>query len=774
MNLYPISCIFWDIKCRTIKGENTFAFFGAMIKWILGEVVMHYIKGKVRQSIFSSDNGFFVGTFKIKETDAEELKDHLNKTITITGTFIDINTEDTFILYGEYTKHERYGYQFQVYKNEKEIPKGTDAIIEFLSSSLIKGCGEKTAIKIVETLGEDAITKIKESISNLYLVPGMTETKAGKIYTSILAYSSSDDLIIQLKTLGFSMNESTKIINRFKDKTALYIEENLYLFETVVDFNKIDQVFIRNFDPESPIRIKACVLESMKRLSEYAGDIYYFEDEIYSMLKTNFKIFIEPEVFQEYLNELESKFMVVKKDNRYFLEENYEMEQSIANRLKEITKLPKKEHKRLDEKIESLEENLGVSYHSTQKDAIKTALKERVTIISGGPGTGKTTIVNAIVKLYISIYHLTPIETFSQIACLAPTGRASKKLAMSTGLPAMTIHRFLKWNKDTNEFQIKAHNKNQQRLIIVDEVSMIDTFLLYSLLEGIETNIQIILVGDTFQLPSVGPGLILQDLVDSNLFAYCPLSKIYRQSDNSYIPYLAKEIKEKKISETFMNKTDDYNFLACDNSKIKDYIYQICDKSIKKGLRADDIQVLAPMYKGENGIDNLNVLLQNLFNPPDDEKKETKLGDITYRVGDKVIQLVNNPDCNVYNGDIGYIKTIGLKKDNKREREEITIDFDGNYVIYSKEDLYHIKHAYAMTIHKSQGSEFSHVILPISKNYSKMLYNKLVYTGVSRAKKSLVILGDTSSFLYSIQNDYSNNRKTTLKEELISKFNEES
>ena len=202
-------------------------------------------------------------------------------------------------------------------------------------------------------------------------------------------------------------------------------------------------------------------------------------------------------------------------------------------------------------------------------------------------------------------------------------------------------------------------------------------------------------------------------------------------------------------------------------------IYQICEKSVKKGLRVDDVQILAPMYKGENGIDNLNIVLQRLFNPASEEKKEIKLGDIIYRVGDKVLQLVNNPDCNVYNGDIGYIKTIEEKKGEgkKAKQEQITIDFDGNYVIYSKEDLYHIKHAYAITIHKSQGSEFPHVILPISKNYYKMLYNKLIYTGVSRAKKSLVILGDITSFQTAIHNDYSNNRKTTLKEVLKQKFN---
>jgi exodeoxyribonuclease V alpha subunit len=733
---------------------------------------MHYIKGKVRQSIFTSENGFFVGTFKLKETDEESLKEFLNKTITITGTFVDINTEDTYILYGNYTEHDRYGYQYQVIKYEKEIPTGEDAIIEFLSSPLIKGCGEKTAIKIVETLGNDCLKKIKENISNLYLVPGMTEKKAGTIYTSILAYSSSDDLIVKLKTFGFSVSEATKIINRYKDKTAFYIEENLYIFQELIDFDKLDRIFIKNYDAENPIRIRACIIESMKRLSDSAGDMYYYKEEIYSNLKTFFKIFLEEESFNDYLEELKSKFMIVQKDERYYLETNYEMEQAIAKDLYDIASLPEKQFKKLDEKIEALEQNLGVSYNDSQKKAIKTALKQRITIISGGPGTGKTTIVNAIVKLYISLYHLTPIEVYTSIACLAPTGRASKKLATSTTLPAMTIHRYLKWNKDNNEFQIKEHNKNTHRLVIVDEVSMIDTFLLYSLLKGIETNIQIIFVGDTFQLPSVGAGLILNDLVESNLFSYCPLDKIYRQSENSYIPLLAKEIKEKNLSETFLNKTDDYNFLPCDNSKIKEMIYQICEKSIQKGLKVDEFQILAPMYKGENGIDNLNIVLQRLFNPPEEEKKEIKLGDITFREGDKVLQLINNPDCNVYNGDIGYIKKIEEQKNKSKSipKEQITIDFDGNYVIYTKEDLFHIKHAYAITIHKSQGSEFPHVILPISKNYYKMLYNKLIYTGVSRAKKSLVIIGSTTSFQTAIHNDYSTNRKTSLKEALNATF----
>lgn len=727
---------------------------------------MNYIKGKIRATIYKNDNGFFVGTFRIKDTNDEFMKEYVNKTITVTGTILDPNEEETYILYGEYIKHDRFGFQYKLSNYEKEKPTGSDAVIEFLSSPLIKGCGEKTARKIVETLGEKAIDLIKENISNLYLVPDMTEKRANNIYASIMTHSSSDDLIIELKKFGFSVSEATKIINKFKDKTADYLHNNMYYFKKIIDFNKIDYIYTKHFDSESVVRKKECILETMQRMSDSSGDIYYYKDEIHSSLKTYFKLILDQDEFDNLLEDLFSSGFIMIIDEKYYLKENYKMEQDIAYNLCKINNLPKKELKNFDDRIAALENSLGVSYNLEQKNAIKSALENRVSIISGGPGTGKTTIINAITKLYIDFYKLSPIEVLTNIALLAPTGRASKKLSESTHLPAMTIHRYLKWNKDTNAFAINEYNKNNHTLIIVDEVSMIDTFIFDSLLKGINTNIQLILVGDTFQLPSVGAGLILNDLVDSRIFAYTPLERIYRQSDNSYIAYLAKEIKDHNLSETFTEKKDDYNFFMTDSKEISKVIKEICRMSIQKGLKVDDLQILAPMYKGENGIDNLNLALQELFNPARKELKELKLGDIAYREKDKVLQLVNNPDCNVYNGDIGYIYKIETRY-TPRKKEIITIDFDGNYVEYTKEDLHMIKHAYAITIHKSQGSEFPHVIMPISKNYYKMLYNKLIYTGVSRAKKSLVLVGEKNSFLMAMNNDYSSNRKTSLKDVLL-------
>ena len=727
---------------------------------------MGKIEGKIRNIIFNSESGFLVAIFRVKKAHDELLKELEGKCITITGIMIEQNTEEIYLLEGSYIRHERYGMQFSFQTYEKKLPEGKDGVIDFLASPLIKGCGIKTAEQIVATLGEDALKLIKENKENLFLVPGMTPKKCEAIYISILSYSEVDDIIIKLKNLGFSMNEATKIIKHYQDKTMVFVEQNLYLFKEFIPFNKLDAIYLKNHEADDALRIKECLKEAMERQSRESGDAYYYLDEIKEKVKKEFQILLDDDTLEKYLDELvNSKDVIIEEDNIY-LKRYYDMESDIAHILKRMSTYPKKNIKGLKEKLGYLEEVLEVKYNKDQETAIMTALQNPVSIISGGPGTGKTTIVNAITKLFIEIYKLSPLEVSSQIALLAPTGRAAKKLSTSTHLPASTIHRYLKWNKDTNDFQINEYNKNYQKLIIVDETSMIDEYLFVSLLKGIPESSQIVFVGDTFQLPSVGAGLILNDLVTSQLFPYTSLDMIYRQSENSYIPILAKEIKEKNLSESFLEKKDDYNFLPCEAKNLKEMIRQIILRSQSKGLKAEDVQILAPMYKGENGIDNLNVLLQEIFNPYDKTKNEYKYFDVVYREKDKVLQLVNNPDCNVYNGDIGYIDSI-KEVSNTYKHTEIVIDFDGNKVIYKTEDLQSIKHAYAMTIHKSQGSEFPHVILPVTKNYYKMLYNKLIYTGVSRAKKSLVIIGEKEAFMMSVYNDYATNRKTGLKEKLM-------
>lgn len=729
---------------------------------------MEYIRGKFKQMIFESDNGYKVGLFRVKEASGE-MEEYVNKTITFTGYFADVDAEAYYKLTGNYVFNERYGSQFQVSSYEREEPKGKDAVVEFLSSSLVKGCGEKTAIAIVDTLGEEALTLIKENPDNLLLVPGISEVKAKRIYNSIVKYQSTDEIIVNLKKLGFTINESLAILNKWGESSLEIVNNDIYKLIDIIDFTKLDKVFLSMKDAEAEERILACLIETFKRVGFKNGDTYLDKEEIFSTIRNEFKIFIEEDELDEYLDKLKKNKDIVVKKKKYFLKEYYDYEEEIADSLEMISRHSKTRVTNFDDLIAAVQLEYDVKYNTDQKKAIKNALTNRISIITGGPGTGKTTIINSIVKLYVRIHNLNYKEVINDIALLAPTGRAAKKMSDSTGLPAMTIHRYLKWNKEKNEFQINEYNKNYHKLIIVDETSMIDTYLFASLLKGIGHNITLVLVGDSNQLPSVGPGLILNDLIDSDMFTHTTLEQIYRQSDNSYIPILAKEIKEHDLSSEFTKQTDDYNFLHASGLTIKEMIRKICVMSKEKGLTEEEIQVLAPMYRGENGIDNLNVLLQDIFNPKSKDRKETKVGDITYRVGDKVLQLVNDPDNNIFNGDIGYISSIGTIMGSKN-KDVFTINFDGNEIQYTREDLINIKHAYAITIHKSQGSEFAHVIMPVSKAYYKMLYNKLIYTGVSRAKKSLIIIGEEESLVMAVNNDYSNNRKTNLKEQIVNKF----
>ena len=703
---------------------------------------MNCFEGKIKSVIYHNEaNGYLVAIFRVSKIYNDQNKAYLKKNITITGTILDLKLDTLMRIEGDFTIHERFGNQFKIEKYSIIIPEDNDDIIEFLSSSFIKGCGKKTAENIVKMYGAKSLEIIKEDKFALDKIEGMNENKRENIHNSLMNYSKSSDVILKLKNLGFSIEESGRIYIKYKDCIEDIINSNIYLLNEIIDFKRLDNIFLNNYsDRFDKRRVKACILEGMKALSNNTGDIYYKPEDIFSYLEKIFNINVDYETYLDYLKELEEElFIVIDLENRYYLQENYEAEVIIAELLKKISK---RDINKFDynEKINKLEQKLKIEYNKDQKKAINDALNNNITIISGGPGTGKTTIINAIVKLYVEKNKLSNLEVIEQIALLAPTGRASKKMSTSTGLPASTIHRYLKWNKDTNDFMINENNKNFQRLVIVDEVSMVDNSLFAALLKGIPSYVQLILVGDAFQLPSVGPGLLLNDLISSDLFNYIPLNHIYRQSENSYIPYLAKEIKNKELAEEFMNKKDDYNFINTDTKNIKLSIKKIIEAGITKGYDENKLQVLAPMYKGENGIDNLNIMLCEIFNP-DVGQRKILYGDVYFKEGDKVLQLVNDADNNVFNGDIGFIKSIATIN-TPYKKEVVNIDFDGNLVMYQKKNLKNIRHAYAITIHKSQGSEFDHVIMPITYQYRTMLYNKILYTGVSRAKKSLILICD--------------------------------
>ena len=430
-----------------------------------------------------------------------------------------------------------------------------------------------------------------------------------------------------------------------------------------------------------------------------------------------------------------------------------------------MIKIPKTKYKNLKHYLDEIEVVNNIKYNSKQKEAIMSGLTSGISIITGGPGTGKTTIIKAIVELYQTLNNLSYEALMEEMALLAPTGRASKRLSESTNVGAKTIHRFLKWHKEANSFEINEYNKDFSKFIIIDEFSMVDINLFDSLLKGLTRDVQIILVGDYNQLPSVGPGMLLKDLIDSNLINTISLDLLYRQGKGSFIPILADSIK-KGDESNILAKANDYCFLECSKNSIRTSVRNICEQLAKKEISLTDLELLAPMYKGLNGIDILNKDLQEVFNPYSDSKEEISVGDTIFRVNDKVIQLVNMPDDNVFNGDIGYIKEINKSSVSASKKNEIVVNYDGNYVTYLPKDFNKIKHAYIISIHKSQGSEFPIVIMPITMDYKKMLYRKLIYTGITRAKSKLIMLGESSAFTYSIENTNEYVRKTALLERL--------
>ena len=405
--------------------------------------------------------------------------------------------------------------------------------------------------------------------------------------------------------------------------------------------------------------------------------------------------------------------------------------------------------------ISDLENLFGITYNSGQVTAIKEAFCNNFLVITGGPGTGKTTIIKAICELYSYINGVDYEEMMDSLVLLAPTGRAAKRVAEQTNYTASTIHRFLKWNKDDNTFRVNEENKSDAKVIIVDEVSMVDIHLLYSLFMGINDNTKVIFIGDFNQLPSVGPGQVLKDIIDSDCVNVIKLEKLYRREETSNITLLAHDIIHDDVSMDLFNTSDDLVFIECDSLNMKNKLQEELVKYIDCSY--DEFQVMAPIYKGENGIDDLNYFMQDIFNPKDKTKNEMVMDGVLYRECDKVLQLINMVDDNVFNGDIGCIRLI------KNKDKQVYIDFDNNMIKYTPNSFSNIKLGYVISIHKSQGSEFDYVIIPILNKYNNMLYKKLIYTGITRAKKRLILIGEKDAFMKSVSNNKENNRKTSLK-----------
>lgn len=715
---------------------------------------MSEIKGKLSKIIFHNDqNGYTVGLLKVKESDIDDL---VNKTVTFTGSLPDLNEIDTYIMTGSLTNHEKYGSQFQVKSINRIMPQETDAMIDILSSNLFKGIGKKTAEKLVSVFKEKTFDVILNDTSNLLLIPGISEKQAKTLKESLKQYQGSYEDILMLNKLGFSTSDSMKIYHYYKDRINEVLDGNLYNIYYDIDeisFPRVDSIFVAKYQKDSPNRVAGAIVYIIKTLSMTYGHTYFSKEEVNSYLFRVLKVEVSEKVVEDAYNSLLVDERIVIKDDRLYLWEMYEAETLIARRLRLLAHEDKINYKNLDTKIKEIETQYGIVYTDEQLDAIKLAITRKVAIITGGPGTGKTTILKGILDLYKVLSSSDKIRLNEQIALLAPTGRASKRMSEVTNFEASTIHRFLKWNKDTNRFQINEYNKSSVSFVIIDEASMIDTMLLANLLKGLKSSCHIVFVGDANQLPSVAAGDVLNDMIESKELPVYALKNWHRQgSDSNIIPF-AHRINEGILDKELLNSGSDLEFISCKDNEIIKVIGNIC-----KNYNSYDLQVLAPIYKNRNGIYAINDHLQKLWNPKSPSKKEIEGNEGIYREKDKVIQLANMKDESVFNGDIGVIDRIKLLGN-----KELYIDYDGNLVKYTKSMLQNFTLGYAISIHKSQGSEFDTVLIPFTFDYRKMLYRKLIYTGVTRCKKKLILVGDINALEQAIRNNQEQKRRTSLK-----------
>lgn len=718
------------------------------------------IEGIFKVIIFQGDNNYTVAKFVIN--DKEE------KTMTVTGYLGEILEDTPYRLFGEYKEHPRYGMQFDITSYERILPSDDESLVRFFSSSIFPGVGKKAATILVSSLGNDAIQIIKDDADVLRQIPSLKEKQIKSILEGIKSNISMDDSIVFLSQHGMTLRNIMKVEAVYEDKVIEIIKENPYRMVFDIDgigFKTADKIAKGlGFLEDHPYRLKAAIISVMNDITMSSGNSFTNRQEISKFMYRNFECFSE-EALDDLLMELRQERMIYVDEDDYYPIEQYDAEVGIA---KFLSHFPFVEEEKMDfsiigKELALLEEKFAIKYETKQKQAIEHFFDESFSIISGGPGTGKTTIVRAIIELYKKVC---PMQ---KISLCAPTGRAAKRLGELSQVETSTIHSLLKWDLETNRFGINEEDPLDCNLLIIDEFSMVDAYLFYNLLKASHYVGKILLIGDEDQLPSVGPGFVLKDLISSECFQVSRLSKIFRQAEGSDVVKLAMQIKSGNCD--ILDQGQDVKMFSCQNFQVKEQVIKIMENAFSKGYSDNDVQVLAPMYNGVAGIDALNKALQDLCNPNSNNKKELHIGYRIFREGDKVLQLKNQPDDNVYNGDIGKIVEIIYENDDYSKKNRIIIDFEGIIVEYTNENFAVITHAYCISIHKSQGSEYPIVIMPILKDYAYMLQRRLIYTGISRAKKSLVLLGNRSILENGINKEERHPRKTNLKERICACLN---
>lgn len=730
------------------------------------------INGFVEKVVYrNNENGYTVVNISVEGDD-----------VVCTGYFSDITEGDQIIAEGSFVEHKQYGIQFTVASYEIKEPETSVAMEKYLGSGIIKGVGPALSAKIVKKFGDETFNIIEREPERLAEIKGITEKKAIEIGTQFEEKKEFRNAMIFLNQYGVSNALAMKIYKEYGIKVMKIVRENPYrLADDIagVGFKTADEIALRmGFSPESSMRMKAGISFALS-MAASNGHTYLLYEDLYEESKR--LLGISEAEFESDIYELtiERKIVLkeVKGERRVYNNNLYYMELTVARKLLDLNAKSENNYKVMEAKVKEVEAKTGIKLGDLQRKAVYEAVESGLVIITGGPGTGKTTTINAIIKLF----EMQNME----ILLAAPTGRAAKRMTETTGMEAQTIHRLLELNGNPEEggsmrFERNELNPLEADVIIIDEMSMVDIYLMYSLLKAVTVGTRLILVGDVNQLPSVGPGKVLKDIISSEKFNVVRLSEIFRQAAESDIITNAHKINAGQ-SIRLDNKSKDFFMLSMSSSiQIQRALVSLIAEKLPPYVNATkyDIQVLTPSRKGELGVENLNKILQQYINPPAPGKREKQWGEVIFRENDKVMQIKNDyqmewkivtkkgltikEGSGVFNGDCGIIREIN------EFAGTVTVEFDeGKLVEYTGATLEELELAYAITIHKSQGSEYPAVIIPLLNAPRPLLNRNLLYTAVTRARKCVTIVGSENSVNEMIQNESEMKRNSGLVDSII-------
>jgi exodeoxyribonuclease V alpha subunit len=715
------------------------------------------LQGQIEKITYTNEeNGYTVA--KLKVYGQRDL-------VTIVGNLMAPMPGEIIKMRGEWSNHPKYGEQFKIVQYKTTVPASVYGIEKYLGSGLIKGIGPVIAKRIVKRFSKKTLDVIEEDIERLAEVDGIGEKRIGMIKKAWDEQKEIREVMLFLQTHGVSSGYATKIFKQYGDRSIQVVKENPYRLATDIfgiGFVTADHIAEKlGFAKDSELRAEAGILYVLNQLAD-EGHVYYPYEPLIEkcqeilqvdrqvIVKAYGTIAIDKRIAAEDLNQDIEEF---KENNKaVYLAKFHVSETSIATRMKALVNAPKSIRQiDSDRAIEWVQQRLSITLAKKQEEAIKCAAENKVMVITGGPGTGKTTIINAI----LNIFSMLKVK----IMLAAPTGRAAKRMSETTGHEAKTIHRMLEYSIRKGGFQKNEEKPLDCDILIMDEASMIDTILMHHLLKAIPPRATFILVGDVNQLPSVGAGNVLKDIIASGAVPVVELNEIFRQAKESLIIINAHRINNGIIpSLKLSSQKDDFYFIEQENpEEVLKIILELIKERIPSRFGfdpVDDIQVLSPMHKGTVGAGNLNVELQKALNPREDGVTR---GNRTFRVKDKVMQIKNNYDKEVFNGDIGRITRIDLEVQN------VIISFDGRELPYDFTDLDEVVLAYAVSVHKSQGSEYPAVIIPVLTQHYILLQRNLIYTAVTRARKLVVMVGTRKALAIGVKNDKTEKRYTYLR-----------